>query len=147
MSAVKWYIMVYILFWSGLMAVLSNRFSVYTVLNIYNFDCMMVDTFTRTRSTWTLHFTICLVTLVTENLESIPKIHFSFASSPWKAVKVSWVARMERNFDDYPGFHPMRSWANTYYAQDCKFYFVGPFRTMCLIILPLQCVFLILADR
>ena len=23
-----------------------------------------------------------------------------------------------RNFDDYPGFQPMRSWANTY-AQDC----------------------------
>jgi hypothetical protein len=22
-------------------------------------------------------------------------------------------------FDDYPGFQPMRSWANTY-AQDCK---------------------------
>ena len=26
------------------------------------------------------------------------------ANFPWKAVKVSWVARMGRNFDDYPGF-------------------------------------------
>ena len=26
---------------------------------------------------------------------------------------------MGRNFDDYPGFQPFRSWANTY-AQDCK---------------------------
>ena len=25
---------------------------------------------------------------------------------------------MCRNFDDYPGFQPFRSWANTY-AQDC----------------------------
>ena len=27
---------------------------------------------------------------------------------------------MGRNFDDYPGFLPFRSWANTY-AQDCRF--------------------------
>ena len=26
---------------------------------------------------------------------------------------------MGRNFDDYPGFQPFRSWANTY-AQDCS---------------------------
>ena len=26
---------------------------------------------------------------------------------------------MGRNFYDYPGFQPMRSWVNTY-AQDCK---------------------------
>ena len=25
-----------------------------------------------------------------------------FASFPWKSVKVSWAARMGRNFDDYP---------------------------------------------
>ena len=36
-----------------------------------------------------------------------------------KAVKGSWVARMGRNFDDYPGVQPKRSWANTY-AQDCS---------------------------
>ena len=29
-----------------------------------------------------------------------------FASSPRKAVKVSWVARMGQNFDDYSGFQP-----------------------------------------
>ena len=34
-------------------------------------------------------------------------------------VKGSWIARIGRNFDDYPGFHPFRSWANTY-AQDCS---------------------------
>ena len=28
-------------------------------------------------------------------------------------------ARMGRNFDDFPGFQPFRSWANTY-AQDCS---------------------------
>ena len=44
-------------------------------------------------------------------------IFFSFIQ--WKAVKFSWVARMGRNFDNYPGFQPMRSWANTY-AQDCN---------------------------
>ena len=27
---------------------------------------------------------------------------------------------MGRNFDDYPGFQPFRSWANTY-AQDCMY--------------------------
>ena len=32
----------------------------------------------------------------------------------------SWIARMGRNFDDYPGFQPFRSWANTY-AQDCTY--------------------------
>ena len=26
-----------------------------------------------------------------------------FASFPWKQVKVYWLARMGRNFDDYPG--------------------------------------------
>ena len=26
-----------------------------------------------------------------------------FASSPWKSVKATWVSRMGRNFDDYPG--------------------------------------------
>ena len=30
---------------------------------------------------------------------------------------------MGQNFDDYPGFQPMRSWANTY-AQDCKDWFL-----------------------
>ena len=29
-----------------------------------------------------------------------------FASSPRKLVKVSWVSRMGRNFDDYPSFQP-----------------------------------------
>ena len=28
---------------------------------------------------------------------------------------------MGRNFDDYPGFQPFRSWVNTY-AQDCSSY-------------------------
>jgi hypothetical protein len=29
-----------------------------------------------------------------------------FASSPWKLVKDSWVARMGHNSDNYPGFQP-----------------------------------------
>ena len=29
-----------------------------------------------------------------------------FASFTWKQVKVYWLARMGRNFDDYPGFQP-----------------------------------------
>ena len=43
---------------------------------------------------------------------------FFFCLILWKVVKGSWIARMGRNFDDYPGFQPFRSWANTY-AQDC----------------------------
>ena len=31
---------------------------------------------------------------------------FFFASFPWKQVKVYWLARMGRNFDDYSGFQP-----------------------------------------
>ena len=41
-----------------------------------------------------------------------------FCLMPWKIVKGSWTARMGRNFVDYSGFQPFRSWANTY-AQDC----------------------------
>ena len=29
-----------------------------------------------------------------------------FASSPWKLIKSSWVARLGQNFDDYPDFQP-----------------------------------------
>ena len=29
-----------------------------------------------------------------------------FASSQWKSVKVYRIARVFRNFDDYPGFQP-----------------------------------------
>ena len=47
----------------------------------------------------------------------LKKIIF-FCLIPWKKVKVSWIAGMGRNFDDYPGFQLFRSWANTY-AQDC----------------------------
>ena len=40
--------------------------------------------------------------------------HFGFlffqkkntVSFPWKSVKGSWISRMGRNFDDYPGFQP-----------------------------------------
>ena len=42
-----------------------------------------------------------------------------FCLIPWKAVKGSWRARMGLNFDDYPGFQPMRSLANTN-AHDCR---------------------------
>ena len=49
------------------------------------------------------------------------KKNFFFCWIPWKIVKGSWIARMGRNFDDYPGFQPFRSWANTY-AQDCMWY-------------------------
>ena len=35
-----------------------------------------------------------------------------FASSPWKSVKVSCVAKMGRNFDDYPGFQPKKPTPN-----------------------------------
>ena len=48
----------------------------------------------------------------------------NLASSPWKLVKVSWVSRMGRNFDDYPGFQPKitppkhfsRQWIYTMYV-------------------------------
>ena len=41
-----------------------------------------------------------------------------FAEFLPKHVKVYWLARNFRNFDDYPGLQPMRSLANTY-AQHC----------------------------
>ena len=37
--------------------------------------------------------------------------------------KASMCLEMGRNFDDYPGFQPMRSWINTY-AKDCRSYTV-----------------------
>ena len=36
---------------------------------------------------------------------------------------------MGRNFDDYPGLQPMRSWANTY-AQHCNIFFSQWVRTI-----------------
>ena len=33
------------------------------------------------------------------------------ASFPWKSVKVSWVAMMGRNLDDYPGLQQKRKCA------------------------------------
>ena len=39
------------------------------------------------------------------DMEKKQKIHQNFFStSPWKSVKVSWVARMGQNFDAYSGF-------------------------------------------
>ena len=48
-----------------------------------------------------------------------------FCSSPWKSVKVSWAARMGRNFDDYPGFQQIPCYAY-YYVIQCsfRFYFI-----------------------
>ena len=40
-----------------------------------------------------------------------------FASSPIKSVEVSWVARMGRNFYDYPGFQPKTTPAQRYATQ------------------------------
>jgi hypothetical protein len=37
---------------------------------------------------------------------------------PMKSSQSFLVVRMGRNFDDNPGFQPMRSWVNTY-AQNC----------------------------
>jgi hypothetical protein len=34
---------------------------------------------------------------------------FLFASFPLKTVKVCWLARIFRNFDDYPGFQPQKT--------------------------------------
>ena len=39
------------------------------------------------------------------------------ASSPWKSVKVSLVARMGRNFNDYLGFQPKTPPAQRYVTQ------------------------------
>ena len=36
-----------------------------------------------------------------------------------KILRIDGFEKRSRNFDDYPGFQPMRSWANTY-AQDCR---------------------------
>ena len=34
-----------------------------------------------------------------------------FASPPWKSCKVTWVSRMGRNFDDYPGLQQKMEWS------------------------------------
>ena len=44
---------------------------------------------------------------------------FFFASSPWKLVKLSWVSRMGRNFDDYPGFQPKIS-PPKHFSRQCS---------------------------
>ena len=49
----------------------------------------------------------------------ILKFKKKIVSSPWKSVKVSWVARMGQNFDDYPGFH-FKTTAVKTYATQCK---------------------------
>ena len=41
-----------------------------------------------------------------------------FASSPWKSVNNYRLARMGRNFDDYPGFQPKTTFLY-YYAHHC----------------------------
>ena len=51
-----------------------------------------------------------------------------FALSPWKSVKVSCVARMGRNFYDYPGFHPKtthpkHSWGSVVWHTFLKPYY------------------------
>ena len=47
---------------------------------------------------------------------------FFFATSQWKSVNIYRIFwRIFRNFDDYPGFQPMRSWANTC-AQVCTYF-------------------------
>ena len=55
--------------------------------------------------------------------------HFWFETKkcliPIKAVKGSWVARIGRNFDDYPGFQLMRSWAKLHYFIYIFWYFPG----------------------
>jgi hypothetical protein len=36
---------------------------------------------------------------------------FFFALFPWKSVKATWVSRMGRNFDDYPGLQQKSKFA------------------------------------
>ena len=40
-----------------------------------------------------------------------------FTSSPWKSVKGSWISRIGRNFDDYPGFQPKITHPKHFYPQ------------------------------
>ena len=44
---------------------------------------------------------------------------FFFASSPWKSVNIYRLARMGRNFADYPGFQPNTTFLY-YYAHNCN---------------------------
>ena len=45
-------------------------------------------------------------------------ISIFFALSPWKSVNIYRLARMGRNFDDYPGFQPKTTFL-CYYAHNC----------------------------
>jgi hypothetical protein len=42
-----------------------------------------------------------------------------FASFQWKQVKVYWSARMDRNFDDYPGLQPKIT-PPKHFSRQCK---------------------------
>ena len=46
------------------------------------------------------------------HLKGVKHYFFTNETKLHSAVKGSWVARMGRNFDDYSGFKPKRSWAN-----------------------------------
>ena len=59
-----------------------------------------------------------LETRVTIKISTHP-FNFFFLHPHENPVNIYRIARMGRNFDDYPGFQSFRSWANTY-AQDCN---------------------------
>ena len=52
--------------------------------------------------------------------EQFSNFFFFFASSPWKSVNIYRLARMGRNFDDYPGFQPKTTFMY-YFAHDCTY--------------------------
>ena len=65
---------------------------------------------------------------------------FFFASSPWKSVNIYNVARMGRNFYDYPGLQQKSKCAHISVTQcnllhctlfDCKFVFLGTIYQLC----------------
>ena len=78
---------------------------------------------TNTRTNlWNFHKNILRIGDL-EKLSFFWVSHFGifFASSPWKSVNIYRLARMGRNFDDYPGFQPKTTFLY-YFAHDCSKY-------------------------
>ena len=60
-----------------------------------------------------------LISKIENSVLLSPPIPFFFPSSRWKSVNIYRLARLGRNFDDYPGFQPKTTFMY-YFAHDCR---------------------------
>ena len=64
----------------------------------------LVSYFFLTYARFILYLKSCRISKLLSNFGCLFTLWIFFASFQWKSVKVSWAARVGRNFDDYPGF-------------------------------------------